>query len=137
MRLRHQGLERRSRGVWQGWRSACPAGLAERTREGRIAVASLQGMPAVLPVGHRRHYQDHDLRGSVPLPLRTPVAQVLASCSATRFGVFMPESGTTIVACPSCTAREARDRDAVIYDRHATGLYRQALLTPGHRRMHW
>ncbi|MGD0556105.1 MAG: hypothetical protein ABSA93_14125 [Streptosporangiaceae bacterium] len=43
----------------------------------------------------------------------------------------MPESGTTIVACPSCTAREARDRDAVIYDRHATGLYRQALLTLG------
>jgi hypothetical protein len=43
----------------------------------------------------------------------------------------MPGSGTPTAARPAVMAREARDRDVRIYDRHAVGLYRQALLTLG------
>jgi hypothetical protein len=43
----------------------------------------------------------------------------------------MPGSSTPTVARAVVTARGARDWDAHTYDRHAVGLYRQALLTFG------
>ena len=45
--------------------------------------------------------------------------------------VFLPESGKPALSCAAAAASVPFTRDEAIYDRHAPGLYRQALLTLG------
>lgn len=45
-------------------------------------------------------------------------------------GAFLlPESGKPALSCAAAAASVTFSRDEAIYDRHAPGLYRQALLT--------
>jgi hypothetical protein len=72
-------------------------------------------------------------RGRFAGPLQTLVADGVRGARRSRdaWSFLLPEPGKPALSRAAATASLTLSRDEAIYDRHAAGLYRQALLTLG------